>query len=205
MRKWLVTAAALTACGTTAGGGGTSVADVHGDTATDAASAGDVAVGDVSAADADAVDAIALPDLGPSKDISPEVSSDTGTDTGSGGGQTLAWDVSAGDGCVVLATATASASNTCSAGDFMLLSGANVDLESASPGMPVFCPEGSPASAAAIPSDYSACAWTDYLEGMGGLEGTGYIVRDRSGGHHWKMRIDTDQGTAFSASLVAID
>lgn len=220
----LTLAIALAACGTTTnGGGGTFFPDVHGDGAAvadsgqaggqDVAGAGqDVATGDVAVADAPGPvditqpkDADGAKDADSAKDIASTQDTGSSKDTGSTTGTPLTWDVGQGDGCVVLATATCSVSNTCSTGDFLLLAGANVDLMSASQSSPAFCPQGSPATVSDIPSDYSTCAWTDYVEGMGGLDGTGYIVRDRNGAHHWKLRIDHDQGSVFEATLLAID
>ena len=60
-------------------------------------------------------------------------------------------------------------------GDIMGLTGANVDLQSPNgpDGMGNFCPQtGSFTSLASVPTDYSACAWTPYVEGIVGLADT---------------------------------
>jgi hypothetical protein len=110
--------------------------------------------------------------------------------TGSGGAAPMLYvvDVSQG-GCFTLATATASADNPCLTGDLYFLTGVNVDLDSADLGTPAYCVKGSAADLDAVPSDYAACAWEGYIEGADGLQDTGYVVRDRTGAHHYRMQV----------------
>jgi hypothetical protein len=110
--------------------------------------------------------------------------------TGSGGAAPMLYmvDVTQG-GCFTLATGTANADNPCLTGDLYFLTGVNVDLDSANLGTPAYCVTGAAADLAAVPSDYAACAWMGYIEGASGLQDTGYVVRDRTGAHHYRMQI----------------
>lgn len=110
--------------------------------------------------------------------------------TGSGGAAPMLYvvDVTQG-GCFTLATGIANADNPCMTGDLYFLTGVNVDLDSANLGTPAYCVTGSAADLDSVPSDYAACAWMGYIEGADGLQDTGYVVRDRTGAHHYRMQI----------------
>lgn len=80
-------------------------------------------------------------------------------------------------------------------GDLYLLTGFNVDLSCG--GNDCFCLIGSengwmPAeygTLSDIPTDYAACQWTSYVEGIEGLTRVGLILRDRAGAHHYRFYI----------------
>jgi hypothetical protein len=93
------------------------------------------------------------------------------------------------DSCFKLSTATAK-DGSCTGeddGDIYFWEGANVDIFSDNE---IFCLlEGEFTDLESVPSDYSECDWTHYVEGMSGLENTGLIVQDVSSTHYYKMRI----------------
>jgi hypothetical protein len=130
----------------------------------------------------------------------------TSTSTGTGGAAPMLYvvDVSKG-GCFTLATATASTDNPCLTGDLYFLTGVNVDLDSANLGEPAYCVTGKAADLAAVPSDYAACAWQGYIEGADGLQDTGYVVRDRTGAHHYQMQIVSNTLPNLQLHLAKID
>jgi hypothetical protein len=105
--------------------------------------------------------------------------------------------------CYTFATMTSvdSMSGTC--GDMQGLTGINVDLSTPDSG---FCPlTGTFTSLASVPSDYSACAWTSYVEGADPLANRGYIVRDAAHVHHYKMRIISNLNPTLVFSFAQID
>lgn len=93
------------------------------------------------------------------------------------------------DSCFRLSTATAK-DGLCNGeddGDISFWEGAKIDIHSDSE---IFClQEGEFADLESVPSDYTDCDWTYYVEGMSGLENTGLIVKDVSSNHYYKMRI----------------
>jgi hypothetical protein len=131
----------------------------------------------------------------------------TSTSTGTGGSGPAPTQVSVagGDLCFTIATEATTDANPCT-GDFVFLQGGNVDLESSNGSTPVFCPEpGTFNSLSAIPTDYTSCAWEAYVEGIGGLSGTGYILRDTAGTHHYRFWIVSDMGSDLSYEIDNID
>ena len=110
--------------------------------------------------------------------------------------------------CFTLATGTSDANNPCD-GDLYFLTGANVDLGAAAAGTPYCIPaSGMPAPAASlldVPTDYSACMWTGYVEGGNGLANTGFIVRDASATHHYRMHVTSNTLPTFVFEYDAID
>jgi hypothetical protein len=129
-----------------------------------------------------------------------------GTGGTGGAGPTLTViDVTQG-GCFTLATGTATTDNPCTTGDLYLLTGENVDLDSANQGEPAYCVKPGPAtSLAAVSSDYAGCAWEAYVEGINGLADTGYVVRDRTGAHHYRMQIVSNTLPALKFHYAPID
>ncbi len=202
LATWL-SLCALGACGTTTANGGSVDALTSGDGKTADTASTDSATGTDASGTADtAVDA-ALPDV-----------ADVGSSDIQAKDTVAPADVSAANQvhitvndtvCWTLATGAAVPSSTCATGDIVLMVGANVDLSSSGQ-TPVFCPiTGTFSSAASIPADYSSCAWTDYIEGIGGLADTGYIVRNTAMTHHWKLRIAGNTLPNFDAELLPID
>jgi hypothetical protein len=96
----------------------------------------------------------------------------------------------------------------CSAGSLMLLMGANVDLQSGPNGVSAaeLCDLGMTYKRLAdIPASYASCAWTDYVEGAGGLAGESLIVRNADGSHHWKVYIVSNTLPNLVFEYAAID
>lgn len=107
--------------------------------------------------------------------------------------------------CFDLATGHVDSSNPCTA-DLYFQVGANVDLSSADASGTPFCPKtGTFTSLDAVPTDYSTCAWTNYVEGMTGLANTGYIVRDRAQAHHYRMQIVSNTAPTLVFNYQKID
>jgi hypothetical protein len=110
--------------------------------------------------------------------------------------------------CFTFATASSMPMGGMECGDIMGLTGANVDLQSPNgpDGMGNFCPQtGTFTSLASVPTDYSACAWTAYVEGIVGLANTGYIVRDAAQTHHYRMRVISNTLPNLVFSFAQID
>ena len=107
--------------------------------------------------------------------------------------------------CYTLATAGSTQDNPCGA-DVVFLQGALVDVSAASGAANVLCQlTGTFASAAEVPSDYKACAFTPYIEGGGGLAGAGIIVIDRAMAHHYKWRVASNTGASIVFDQIQID
>lgn len=137
-------------------------------------------------------------------------SSATGTggssSTGTGGSADAVTVMVTGPECFELATGKVDTANPCTFGDLVFLTGAMVDLDSKNQGVPAYCPQtGSFTDLASVPSDDSACAWTSYVEGGAGLANTGYIVRDATGAHHYKMQIVSNTLPSFVFRYAKID
>jgi hypothetical protein len=107
--------------------------------------------------------------------------------------------------CFTFATATAKDAMSMSCGDLYALSGANVDLSNGVGSSSLCDLPGPYGSLAAVPTDYSGCAWTSYLEGGGGLAKHGLIVRDMSGAHHYRAYIVSNTQPALIFSFLKID
>jgi hypothetical protein len=106
-------------------------------------------------------------------------------------------------GCFTLATAEATPDNPCD-GDIYFLTGINVDLEALQSGG--FCPQpGTYTTLASVPSDYSACFFEPYVEGIDGLANTGYIVADADALHHYRMQIITNEPPTIRFRFDSID
>jgi hypothetical protein len=158
-----------------------------------------------SAADGSPADAMTAPDAAMLADASG-----SGVDAAAGGmdaGTETTYMLQVGY-CFTFATATGMDSHSMSCGDFLTLSGANVDLETdpGPDGMGGFCPlMGTFTTLASVPSSFAACAWTNYVEGIGGLANTGYIVRDAAHAHHYKMRVISNTQPTLIFSFAMID
>jgi hypothetical protein len=95
----------------------------------------------------------------------------------------------------------------------MFMQGANVDVSSGDMSIPNICiVNGSFTDPSAISSNYSACSWTEYLEGSdantgaAALANTGYIVRDIATlSHHYKWQVVDNAGSEISFKLLKID
>lgn len=94
------------------------------------------------------------------------------------------------DSCLTLATGTSNPGFCTDGGDIYFWPGYDnkADLNSDEE---IFCPqEGTYTNLESVPDDYSACNWDSYVEGnMILIDNTGYILRDVSLMHHYKMRI----------------
>jgi hypothetical protein len=105
--------------------------------------------------------------------------------------------------CFTFATKMIGSNMGQACGDWLGLSGANVDISGIGSNL---CPlSGTYTSLSAVPSDYSTCAWTSYIEGLNGLANTGVIVRDAATGtHHYRVRILSNSPT-LDFSFATID
>jgi hypothetical protein len=94
------------------------------------------------------------------------------------------------DSCFTLATGTIQPGDCSAGGDIYFWPGGlnKADLTSSED---IFCPqEGTYTNLESVPGDYSACDWDFYVEGnMSPIDNTGYILRDVSLMHHYKMRV----------------
>jgi hypothetical protein len=106
--------------------------------------------------------------------------------------------------CFTLGTAT-SQPFTAACGDFMALSGSNVDLQSGAGSSQLCLLSGTYSSLASVPASYASCTWTSYVEGGSGLANAGVIVLDRTGEHHYRMRIVSNTQPALVFSFADID
>ncbi len=108
--------------------------------------------------------------------------------------------------CFTLATGTAEPGFCSDGGDIYFWPGAlnKADLDSDED---IFCPrEGTFSSLESVPVDYSACDWDRYVEGnMEPLDNTGYILRDVSLMHHYRMRIIKNAPGATTFEYEQID
>jgi hypothetical protein len=112
--------------------------------------------------------------------------------------------VAAGD-CFTLATATSAPSNHGSCGDFLALTGARVDLESAGTAS-TFCElPGSFTSLASVPASYTSCTWEAYVEGGVDLANHGLIVTDATSMHHYRMHVVSNALPTLVFSFARID
>jgi hypothetical protein len=107
--------------------------------------------------------------------------------------------------CFTLATGTYEPGNCSDTGDMYLY-----DMDNRADIGPAgyedqFCPqEGTFSDLESVPEDYSDCQWTAGIEGYDS-ENRGYIVRDASLTHHYKMRIVKNQGVTLSFEYEQID
>ncbi len=127
------------------------------------------------------------------------------SDAGAGGDTTYMLPTG---NCFTFSTATAMDAMSMTCGDMQALSGANVDLDSpAGPdSMGGFCPlVGTFTSLSMVPSSYASCAWTSYIEGLDSLADHGFIVRDATHTHHYRMRIVSNALPALVFAFDAID
>lgn len=109
------------------------------------------------------------------------------------------------DTCFTFATETVTPGNCSDDGDMYLYNmGGRADISSNGN---LFCPqEGTHTSLESIPSDYSDCDWTYSIEGNGTpIDNTGYIVRDTSLNHHYKMWIIKNGGGTLTFEYEQID
>jgi hypothetical protein len=74
----------------------------------------------------------------------------------------------------------------------MALEGGNVDLSNGAGSSQLCLLSGTFTSLSAVPSSYASCAWTDYVEGIGGLANQGLIVLDSTGTHHYRVWIESN-------------
>jgi hypothetical protein len=123
---------------------------------------------------------------------------------GSGGSSGSSFSIAVnGNVCFTLATGATDTSAQCK-GDLMFMVGGNVDLGAPGPQMP-YCPQtGVFTSVDMVPTSYAGCAWTGYVEGIVGLADTGYILVD-GGGHHYRMRIQSNTLPTLVFQLLKID
>lgn len=91
----------------------------------------------------------------------------------------------------------------CNNMDMEFLEGAKVDPYSDGD---IFCvQDGTYENLASVPDDYSNCKWYFYMEGAGGLENTGVLLRDLSMQHHYKMRIIENELPTITFEYEQID
>jgi len=62
---------------------------------------------------------------------------------------------------------------------------------------------GTHSNLAAVPSDYSTCAWTNYIEGGFDLANVGIIVR--AGTHHWRLHVTSNALPTLVFEFATID
>jgi hypothetical protein len=166
----------------------------------------DAAIPDGSRPDATSASdsAITLPDTTAMQDQAPpadtaasdaSVTADSTAPSDGGGaldGSTDAHMVTIGaDVCYTFATASGDYSDPCS-GDMYTEAGANIDIAAGSGSSALCLVSGTYSSLAAVPSDYSTCAWSNYVEGGGGLTDQGLIVLDAAGVHHYRVWIQSN-------------
>jgi hypothetical protein len=79
--------------------------------------------------------------------------------------------------------------NPCRDGEIYTLSGINVDISSGG-NTDTLCHLNGPfATLGDVPTNYAACMWTRYVEGLDPLNNHGLIVRDATAMHHYRARI----------------
>ncbi len=123
---------------------------------------------------------------------------------GAGGGDSGASNsLPAGD-CFTFATQKAEP-YTSACGDFMAMTGANVDLNAGAGSSQLCLLSGNYPSLAAVPSSYASCTWTTYIEGSAGLANHGVIVLDSTGQHHYRMWIASNTLPNLLFSFADID
>lgn len=97
--------------------------------------------------------------------------------------------------CFFFATGMATLDNPCH-GELFTLEGAMVDLGTgggSNSGMGGLCEQpGTYPDLASVPHDYSACTWSEYVEGGGGLANHGILVRSMDNLHHYRMWIQSN-------------
>lgn len=142
------------------------------------------------------------PDTGSSSGSDGGPGDSSGASTGGDQGMLYMIDASATP-CFSLASGTANADNPCTSGDLYFLIGANVDLGDV--GQMGWCSTGAAADLDAVPTDYAACAWQSYVEGIEGLANTGYIVRDATAAHHYRFQIVDNTAPVLQFHYDAID
>ncbi len=92
-------------------------------------------------------------------------------------------------------------SMTC--GDMQGLAGANVDLSA--PGEGLCLLPGTYTTLASIPTDYTSCTFSSYVEGFEGLADHGLIVADAAGSHHYRVHIVSNTNPTLVFEFDAID
>lgn len=108
--------------------------------------------------------------------------------------------------CFTLASGTTELGQCSDGGDIYFWPGAlnKADLASDED---IFCPQrGTYSNLESVPDDYSACNWDFYVEGnMSPIDNTGYILRDASLRHHYRMRIIRNDVGATTFEYEQID
>ncbi len=117
-------------------------------------------------------------------------SSSAGGGTQTDAGSDMSYTMPPGD-CFTFATAMLGSNNGQSCGDWLGLQGENVDL--AGIGSNLCLLDGTYTSLSQVPSSYTACQFTSYIEGGNGLAGSGIIVIDAATStHHYKVYVVTN-------------
>ena len=106
--------------------------------------------------------------------------------------------------CYSLADQTSTQQNPCPA-DLYTMQGQNVDMSSASSFAAICLLGGVFQNIDQVPSDYSKCSWSSYLEGMEGLAGRALILRDRSTQHHYKWFVQSNTLPVIIFNQATID
>lgn len=169
-----------------------SVADTSPTDTTSDAAADTGAVEDTTLPDSGAVDS-GVGDTGTAEDTTP---SDTGT---ADAGSDPLFSLAPGQ-CFTLETGAVQTSDGTMCGDFLALSGLNVDLTSdgGPDGAGAFCDVGGPyASIDAVPTNSADCFWQSYVEGFDPLDGHGLLVRNAAQTQTWVLYIVTNAQPAM--------
>jgi hypothetical protein len=106
--------------------------------------------------------------------------------------------------CFSFATGTGSAANPCTA-DLFTLSGSRVDLGVGDRSAGLCLLPGTHPNLAAVPRDYAACNWSEYVEGGPSLANQGILVRGVGGTHHYRMWIQSNTQPSLVFRWDAID
>jgi hypothetical protein len=122
----------------------------------------------------------------------------------SGGSGEMTYSLAAGD-CFTFATSTSSQSGGRACGDLLALSGGNVDLSNGAGSSQLCLLSGTYTSLTAVPASYASCAWTTYIEGLGGLADAGLIVLDSTGSHHYRLHVVSETLPDLIFSFASID
>lgn len=106
--------------------------------------------------------------------------------------------------CFTFATATSEDALGDTCGDMFGLEGLHVDLGTTGEGGFCLLP-GTYSSLAAVPSDFSGCTFTSYVEGADGLSDAGMIVRSPDGATYYRVRIISNELPELVFSFARID